>query len=237
MLNLVICDDEESMRSSVRKHLKNYSAETGNEFNITEFSTGLELIENYPQETDIILLDINMQLMDGLDTAKKIRQFSPDVCIIFITSMTQYALACYKVHAFSFIRKPFTYGELKTELNDAIRQLSRYGSHYIYVQDISAFRHRIDCKDILYVEVQDHDTTFHLVGRSIVTHQKLKVFEDELAGKGFYRCHVSFLVNFRHVARVDSSSVTLNNSENLPIAKQRRKSFLAALTEYAGGVV
>ena len=117
MYHIAICDDEIEFVSELKDLLKRYSGETGIELMIAEYRNGQELIENYDTTTDLIFLDIQMNKMDGLTAAGKIRELDEEVSIIFLTSLKQYALEGYQYQAVNYIVKPMKYIRLKTEMN------------------------------------------------------------------------------------------------------------------------
>ncbi|MBQ7859511.1 MAG: response regulator transcription factor [Faecalibacterium sp.] len=238
MLNFVICDDEAIVRRQLVQYIRRLESDLDTSIDITEFSSGMDLLENYPMQTDILFLDIRMNILDGIETAHRIRKFSPQVCIIFITSMVQYALSCYKVHPFSFIQKPVQYGEFRSEVQAALRTVRQHREHMILVTDTSgSVQYPLNSRDILYIEVRDHVSTLHLEERTITIRQKLKKLEEDLTGQGFMRCHASYLVNMRQIRSVEISQLQMKNGDTIPISKQRRKPFLTALTDFAGAML
>ena len=235
MLHIVICDDDAHMRQRLRRYSQQLAAESSLEMRLYEFSSGIELLESYPSDADIILLDIQMGTLDGMKTAEQIRRFSPDVCIIFITGLVQYALRGYQVHAFSFLPKPVEYVTFYREISSAISRIERNHSHYLLLSVIDCpTRYKVDTGDILYLEVRDHLVTYYLAEKQLTTRQKLNDLEKELAPYGFFRCHASFLVNYRHIVSIGTTQITLANGSKVPISKQKKKGFLEALSNYMG---
>ena len=122
MLHLAICDDEKDFVQHLTGLLNQYSRETGRDMKITPYYDGIELIEKYDPTIDLIFLDIQMKLMDGLHAAERIRQMDETVGIIFLTTLTQYGLEGYKYHATNYIIKPMKYARLKSELDHFIER-------------------------------------------------------------------------------------------------------------------
>lgn len=238
MLHFAICDDEALVRRKISDYIGRLEQELEQPIRVTEYASGMELLEQYPNDVDILFLDIKMQMLNGVQTAHRIREFSPEVCIIFITSMVQYALSCYKVHAFSFIQKPVQYGEFRCEVRAALRSMRRRTDHILLLADsCGATQYPVSSREIVYVEVRDHEVTVHLDNGTLTTRQKLKTIEEKLLPHGFVRCHLSYLVNLRQIQTVEAMQVRMSNGDLVPISKQRKKAFLTALADYAGGTL
>ncbi len=88
MIHIAICDDEKDFVTHMTSLLNQYAAETGEEIKITAYYDGMELIEKYDTTIDLIFLDIQMRLVDGLRAAERIRQMDEKVGIIFLTTLT-----------------------------------------------------------------------------------------------------------------------------------------------------
>ena len=235
MFRIVICDDEKNMRDQLRSYLEKLQIEMAEQFDILEFSSGQELLERYPTGVDIVLLDIQMESQDGLSTAQRIREFAPDVCLIFITNMANYALKSYQVRAFSFLPKPLTYNQFRREIFAAIQLQKRRNAHYIFVVDAETRAlHQLDSRDIIYLEARNHQITAVLQDRAIKCRKPLSEFEEELKQFGFFRCHSAFLVNHRAITRIEQNNIIIARDVVLPISKTRRRVFLSELMEYVG---
>lgn len=101
-----VVEDDTSACQQVIDYLNRYQREQNVEFTVSVFSDGEEIIEHYKPVYDILLLDIEMKRMDGMEAARRIRQVDDDVVIVFITAAPQYAISGYKVRALSYLLKP-----------------------------------------------------------------------------------------------------------------------------------
>ena len=105
MIHIAICDDEKDFVAHLTGLLNQYAAETGEEIKITAYYDGMELIEKYDTTIDLIFLDIQMRLVNGLRAAERVRQMDEKVGIIFLTTLSQYGLEGYKYQATNYIIK------------------------------------------------------------------------------------------------------------------------------------
>lgn len=235
MLNFAICDDESAMRQTLAGYISRFGAEHHVPISCTAFADGEALLTHYSHNFEIVLLDIGMQTLDGLESARRLRAIAPDVCLIFVTSMPQYALTGYEVHAFGYLIKPLSYEAFAAQINAACRYLPLQKGHSLLVRSLDDnFQRKINTNDILYLEVQDHRVQLHCSAECIPCRSSLAALEQELAPHGFFRCHAAYLVNQRYVARLEVSRLLLTNGTAIPISKMRRSKFVAALADYVG---
>ena len=201
MFSVCICDDQESARQRLVHDLQLYAERKQVQLRITCFSSADELLLQYPQEPDLLLLDIGMEGTDGITAARRIRAFDEQVCIIFITTMVQLAIEGYQVRAFGFIRKPFLYDELEHEVSCALKQLSRRKDpgESLTVRENGILR-RIPVRQIACCEVRNHTVLLYTDSGTLETRGQIGELEQKLAPYGFLRCHASFLVAPRYIA-------------------------------------
>lgn len=109
MIRIAIVEDEEAYAAQLTEFLHKYEEEENAVFEITRFRDGDEITEKYRASFDIILMDVQMQFMDGISAAEEIRKTDSEVVIIFITNMRQYALRGYAVDAMDYVLKPISY--------------------------------------------------------------------------------------------------------------------------------
>ena len=235
MFRIAYCDDEKNCRDQLLGYLSRYAKETGEEFEILGFDNADRLLLNYPKDLDLLFLDIAMGGIDGMEAAHEIRRYDPTVCIIFITTMFQYALDGYAVRAFGFVKKPVLYDEFSHEITCALRQIESMRSHEkYYTVKFNDTIQRLPVSKISYCEVQNHSAYLHLDDAVVECRSQMNTLEEDLNPYGFFRCHASFLVNTNWIKRIEAMELELKTGERIPISQRKKKDFLAALSLYVG---
>ena len=235
MIRIAVCDDERPVRESIVKALRRYASETGTDIEIAEFTSADELLNSYPELLDLLLLDIYMPGTDGMDAARRIREFDPEVCLIFITTMYQRAIEGYKVRAFGFIRKPVSYAEFSHEIGDAMKRIeqSRGKDHVITIKS-SGKSYRIPVSQISYCEVRGHYISLCINGEISEYRCPIRELEEQLREYGFFRCHASFLVSADAIQEIRQADILMKDGNVVPVSQRKRKAFLNDLSEYLG---
>lgn len=233
MVHIAICDDEKEFVNDLRKLLMQYSIENGEDFKITIYYDGIELIEKYDPTIDLIFLDIQMKIVDGLRAAEQVRQMDEKVGIIFLTTLTQHSLEGYKYQAANYIIKPLKYMRLKAEV-DRFLKLSRQEDNPSLVIVNDTGKYKVQLKAVRYVETFNRNLLIHTEQENILCYKTMKEMEQDLLNKGFSRCHTSYLVNLFYVKGVKKLEIELITGETLPISQPRRKAFMEELSDYWG---
>ena len=233
MTRIAIVEDEAAVREQLAGYVQRYTRQYGTQFEVTMFTDGVEILEDYRPVYDIIFLDVEMQHLDGMETARRIRELDSDVLLIFITNMAQYAIKGYAVGALDYVLKPVPYFAFSQQLQKAVNQLAKRTRHYLAVSVDGGMR-RLDAATIYYIESEGHRVHFYTEDGDFSAPGALKALEEKLTGRLFARCNSGYLVNLAQVSGVQQNTVQVGPHE-LQISRPKRRAFLAALADYIGG--
>ncbi len=236
MLHIAICDDEKDFVAHLNGLLNQYAAETGEEMKITACYDGMELIEKYDTTIDLIFLDIQMRLVNGLRAAERIRQMDEKVSIIFLTTLTQYGLEGYKYQATNYIIKPLKYVRLKSEMDGWLKKHRRDDVPALVIRGDTG-KYKVALKSISYIETFNRRLLLHTGQENMICYRSMKEMEQELEDKGFVRCHTSYLVNLFYVKGIKKLNIELITGETIPISQPKRKEFMERLADYWGDLI
>ena len=233
MVRIAVVEDSIADWTTLSDHLDRYGKTKSEKFSISRFPDGMDFISDYKVDFDIILMDIDMPHMNGLDTARRLRQVDEGVAMIFITNLAKYATNGYEVRALDFIVKPVEYRELEYKLNRALLYCRRHGEDALTLESAGVAR-RVPLRTIYYVEVYNHSLIYHTASGNIRVHGQLKDLEADSRFGRFAKCNSCYLVNCEQVAQVHQDHV-LVGGDRLPISRRRKKAFMSRLAEVLGG--
>lgn len=230
MIQIAIVEDEPQYVQTLKGYLERYEKEHGENFSITVFSNGMEIVDRYKANFDVILMDIKMRHMDGMTAAEKIRAIDQEVIIIFITNMNQYAVRGYSVDAMDYMIKPISYFSFSQRLERALVRLQKREKKFVTVS-IRGGALKMEISQIYYIESQNHSLIFHSERGEFVSSGKLSEMEELLAAHHFFRCNKGYLVNLEYVDGIQNNCALIQGRQ-LSISRYRKSEFMAALTQY-----
>lgn len=232
MYRIAIVEDQPEESRKLIEHLERYCREHDALLQFRTFSDGLTFLECYEPGYDVILMDIEMPHMNGIDVARRLREIDENVCLIFVTIMAKYAIEGYEVRALDFILKPVEYQDVSLKLQRALDMRDKFARKELtVVTPVGMQRFEID--ELYYIEVVNHTLYFHTKKGIYMERSTIKQREEKLVQHGFSRCSNSFLVNLRYVRSVVNDRITVND-RSISIGRTKRKKFLQDLTDFLG---
>ncbi|MBQ7370575.1 MAG: response regulator transcription factor [Blautia sp.] len=224
MIKIAIVEDEQIFSDCLKTYLDTFETEEAVDFQTLFYQDGEDIVENYQADFDLILMDIQMRFLNGIDAARQIRERDPDVLIIFITSAAEFAIKGYEVRAFDYLLKPLSYETFALKLRRAL-------DHVHKKKDDTLLLHlpegvcRISIRRILYVESQSHTMYIYTKDGVRTTYEKLGELEKLLAPYHFFRCNKGYLVNMEAVDRMEDGDCFIGRTR-IPISRRRRSEFM-----------
>lgn len=229
-IQIAIVEDEPLFAKQLENYIRQYEKESGKQIHITMFADGEDITDHYSGSYDIILMDIQMQFMDGMTAAEKIRELDHEVIIMFITSMIQYAVRGYEVDAMDYVVKPVEYFAFSRKLEKAIGRLKKPGSISISVPAEDGIK-KLAVSEIYYMESQGHYARYRTARGEFLSRVSLKELEGEMKQYGFFRCGKGFLVNMKHVDGISGGDCIIGG-DRIPISRNKKNEFMELLLQY-----
>lgn len=223
LISIAICDDEILTCLDVEKKVNDIFFKRGINHTIKIFYSGKELVTSN-EKFDIILLDIKMDKLNGIETAQKLRENNCDSILIFITIDPEYVYKAFEVEAFHYILKPIDNEKLEHTLLRAINKILSSHEEFIVISQ-NRQNIKLMLSEIMYFEVAKRIIKVHSSNYTYEFYERLNVLEDKIQNEKFFRCHRSYLINLLYVSKVERNEVTLENGEKIPLSKRRYEEF------------
>ena len=233
MIRVAIVEDDPASVRQLEEYLEKYAGEHGVSFKVDSFGDGDAIVERFPADYDILFMDIELPFMNGMEAAEEIRRIDGEVEIIFVTNSAQYALQGYRVGALDYILKPIVYYSFEQSLRRALENRDRSRDRWIMV-NVKGGKQKISIRSIRYVEIQDHDLTFHTTQGDIRSKGTIRDVKLALPEDQFFHCNKGYLINLAFVDGITGQDIRIG-SETIPVGRSKKKAFLDALNRYSNG--
>ncbi len=234
MTVIAIVEDNPKFTETLKDLLKSFQEEYAIPLEISCYVNGKSFLDDRSSEHDIVLMDIDMPLMNGLETAKIYRADHKNPVLIFITELAQYAIKGYEVDAMDYMVKPVNYEALKMRLLRAIEISEKRKPQKINLKVNNGLK-IIDISEIYYIEVIKHQLVYYTTHGNYTVWGTMTEAENNLGKAGFSRCNSCYLVNIKYVSAIQDDYVFVNG-ENLKISRAKKKEFINTIMEYMQGM-
>lgn len=225
MLRIAICDDEKEYADNLEKGVWLWAMEEGINITVRKFDSGTALLSciNENGMFDLIFMDVEMEKLDGIGTAAKIRENDYITAFIFVSQYEDYYQKAYDVHPFHFLSKPVDINKLREIMDSYLRMKKRDLETYTFIINKACFT--LHLKEILYFYSEGRQVHIVAQKENYTFYGKLNKVQEELEKRDcrFLRIHYSFLVNMRYIKEYHYSSVVMYNGDELCISKDNRK--------------
>ena len=227
VLKIAYCDDEERDRDRITYALTHIEEKWKETFQIFPFASGESICDALEVNSyDIILLDILMTGIDGIQTAKNIRNLGDDSKIIFISSCDDKLRDLFRVGTIAFLDKPFNIEDLEQALKEAITMIKKDESN-MFTYKIGKDTCFIPLNDIKYFESNKHEIHIHTNKTIITYYGTLKMVLEQIGDNiAFVAAHKSYIINFKYTEIVKSSIKIKGSDATIPISRGMREDIL-----------
>ncbi len=230
MIRIAICDDEKHMSDHIRAMASDFFRKKNREIQLRTFSSGEELL-SYDGQIDILFLDIQMKGMDGIETARKLRDSKFRGFLIFITVLKEMVFQSFEVQAYDYLVKPVEEKQFEKTMERLYTSMQNASEDSLLVQ--KGYEGRIIREEeIVFCEVIDRKIYLNLTSGEVVDYyERIENLETKL-GSHFFRCHRSYLINLKHLKGYKNGTACMDNGKEVPVSRLRSREFSGVVLQY-----
>lgn len=228
MIRVAICDNDLPIAQKIKVDVSKILDKCHEIYDIELFQAGEQLLVY--EHFDIVILDIEMGELNGIETAKLLRKQHISSNIIFITSYKKYVFLAFDVEATHYLLKPVNVAKLEEVLCRVIKKLEKKNVLGITVKNGSNM-HFVTFSEINYAEIYGRKITLHTTKNIYTLNGRLEELEQCLPDD-FFRCHKSYIINLAKVTVYESETATITTGETVPIARRKYSAFGKAFLSF-----
>ena len=233
-MNIVICEDNKEDANNLNFHIQKYFQVINCPVNTALYESGDCFLKDFEvagiNDLKIMFLDIYMPGPDGISVARRIRQRSDDIVIIFTTTSLNHGLDGFAVDALQYLVKPVSYPQVENVLGKC---MAKFADSLRFIEVLSdRLKVKVLLKDITYIEVFNTAVVIHTISEKIKSYLPLTELEKQLEGSTFLRTHRSFIVNMHYIYDISDIAFILADGTAVPIRKNDRLAVRQAHRDY-----
>lgn len=220
MVKIAVCDDEKAMLDNICERISAYAQKHTLDYAVTAFESAEALFESKKQ-FDVYFMDIQMNELDGMSAAARIRRESRKAVIVFVSAFVQYAAKGYQVNAVRYVLK----SQLDEEFSDCMDAvMENLAKEEVLEVKLGTKRVLLEVADIVYIENEKRKVVIHMQNDPNQTYEiyaKITELAENLHEMGFIYCHAAFLVNAGMIIGIEQNEFILKNNVRVPISRQK----------------
>lgn len=236
MLRIAVCDDDSNTVAKYSKLINDLSKKNHIEVELSYFYSGESLTDYFiesPDVLDIVYLDIVMEDMNGIDTARKLQESGSHTLIIFLTGYEKYVFEAFDVNAVNYLIKDDFCPERFEKVFLTAANLVSSKEKQLFSYAFDGKTKVVSLEEIAYFETWNKRVTIHYSDKKTdIYYESMERLEMRLKGKGFVRSHRSFLVHLPYIVMVQKNALSLKTGETLPVGGTYSSSVKKSLSEY-----
>lgn len=228
-MRIALCDADMSAIKITKRIIYEYANLHGIELLVEEYTSGAELLIN-KIKYQLVILDYNINGLNGLETARILRKSNPDCTIIFLSSYKGFIIESFEVNPFRFLLKPLDKAMLFSALDDFFKL--RSDSRPLLIKD-GGDTFCLSANEILYIEADNKNCFISLRNKRIRCRKTMARVYGELPHHHFGKINRAYVVNFNYISGYNREAVTLRNGERLHVGRCYFKSFREEFREFS----
>lgn len=240
MISLAICDDNRLHSNQIEEQLEAFQSTEGITLSVDIYEDPQRLLTHYqPGSYQLLLLDIEMPALSGLELAQAIRQQDPNVLILFLTSHIDFMPQVFQVETFDFLVKPVDQQKLFSSLRRAIQRLLQQEKRISFTSQHQQYA--LPSQEIFYIEKDGRTALLHTSTRIYPVRKSIKELRQDLPDD-FVQIHNSYFINIRYFYKLEEKWLYLRLPQSqekvLPVSRHYKKllkeQILERLRKYYG---
>lgn len=228
-MKIAICDDDRSDREVMLRLVKEYLDIHNYHIGIDEYTTGEAFLSSDVEQYQLVILDIYMGELSGIETARRLIEAHPKLQIIFCSTSNAYAAESYDVSALRYFIKPISREKL-------FGTLDKFFHVHTSLRTLTVKQNRVDesvyIVDILWVEADGHKTVLHTRKGDVMTRTPFSQIAQQLDGADFVKPIRYALVSLEAIATIPSETVTLTDGTQIPVSRDQRAQMKKVFSDY-----
>lgn len=220
MLRVAICDDDIKLAHKLEEqiHLMPF-----NNIETNVFLSGKELLRrnSLDERYQIVLLDIEMPSINGIETAMELRKEDPNIVLIFVTAYKEYVYQIFDVLPFRFLEKPVSYETLFDSISDALNHINERKTFFFFKKGKNHYQ--IPTREIFYFEASNRTIKIFTIHDTYIYYGKFKHLTEQLNSNYFLRVHTSYIINMEYLTSFHDKEVLLADKFNIPVSLKYRE--------------
>lgn len=242
MYEIVICDDTESdllqLKMAVEKS-KHYDMSS---MNIHTFNSGMSFLEDMKSNTDLILIDMQMKMMNGFETIMELRKKNQTAVVCFCSAVVTPQTEHFEVSPYRYILKNESKERIAKTIDDLLVEMKRRKQQKTLEVVSDGKASLIPVNDILYIEKAKHGCRIVMSANSaikpedgkITSREKLAVLEEELKEEGFAIPHSSYLVNIKRITSISNDEIFMEGDQRISVSRSCKEKFHHEFSKFFG---
>jgi len=227
---IAICDDNQLDIDYIKKMVVLWHNHRTERILINSFLDAESFLSSYQKcNYDLLLLDIKLGMMDGVELAKIIRKDNQQMQIIFITGYSDYVFQGYDVSAIHYLLKPVKENVLFKMLDRAVSNLQKQEEYLFF--SLGNVQKRIPVSSIVYVECFLHNLKIATTSESYTVMMTIRDMEKRL-GDGFVRCHRSYIIGIKYISSISRTEILLDSGVRIPLSRTAQKEVYHRFADY-----